>query len=307
MTDANVVKFSKEKNLMMNSVPYKTKHTILGALLVPCFGRLALHGTGSETDLYRYFLPLFVGGLAGYFIGLMKDVWIVTNKDLETTNEVLQKEINERREMEQSLRESEKQKKAILDASVDSIRLVDNEMKIIWTNKLIETQLGKDRKKIIGNYCYSAYTGRNEPCPNCPTEKSRKSGKIEFSILCEENVKGIEGKLYWSDYAVPLKNKSGEIENFIQVSRDINALKKTEIALIEEKNKLKIALSKVKKLTGLLPICSHCKKIRDDNGYWTQIESYIHDHSEAEFSHSICQKCAGKYYPELDLYDDQES
>ena len=67
---------------------------------------------------------------------------------------------------------------------------------------------------------------------------------------------------------------------------------------------LQNALSDVKKLSGLLPICSHCKKIRDDNGYWNQIESYIYEHSEAEFSHAICQECAEKHYPDLDLYGD---
>jgi hypothetical protein len=48
---------------------------------------------------------------------------------------------------------------------------------------------------------------------------------------------------------------------------------------------------KVKQLSGLLPICSYCKKIRDDRGYWKQIETYIRDHSEVEFSHGICQDC----------------
>jgi hypothetical protein len=67
------------------------------------------------------------------------------------------------------------------------------------------------------------------------------------------------------------------------------------------------ALSKVKTLSGLLPICSYCKKIRDDKGYWNQIESYIHEHSEAEFSHSICQECAKKYYPDMDLYSDEQT
>lgn len=46
------------------------------------------------------------------------------------------------------------------------------------------------------------------------------------------------------------------------------------------------------------------KKIRDDKGYWNQLESYIQKHSDAEFSHSICQECAKKYYPDMDLYDD---
>ena len=75
-----------------------------------------------------------------------------------------------------------------------------------------------------------------------------------------------------------------------------------------EKEKLIVelgkALSNVKQLSGLLPICAHCKKIRDDQGYWNQLESYIGDHSEAEFSHSICQECAKKYYPDMDIYDD---
>jgi len=66
---------------------------------------------------------------------------------------------------------------------------------------------------------------------------------------------------------------------------------------------LRKALSEVKTLRGFLPICSSCKKIRDDKGYWNQIELYIRDRSEAEFSHSICPDCADKYYPEFDLFD----
>ncbi|MEJ2587553.1 MAG: HAMP domain-containing protein [Deltaproteobacteria bacterium] len=69
---------------------------------------------------------------------------------------------------------------------------------------------------------------------------------------------------------------------------------------------LKDALSEVKKLSGLLPICANCKKIRDDKGYWNHVESYIKAHSEAEFSHGICPECAKKLYPELSLYEDQE-
>jgi len=73
-------------------------------------------------------------------------------------------------------------------------------------------------------------------------------------------------------------------------------------AQIEKENliiQLQDALSKVKTLSGFLPICASCKKIRDDNGYWNQIESYISTHSEAEFSHGICPDCAKKLYPEF--------
>jgi len=73
--------------------------------------------------------------------------------------------------------------------------------------------------------------------------------------------------------------------------------------LVQKNTALEDALAEVKTLSGLLPICSHCKKIRDDKGYWSQIETYIHRHSGAEFSHSICPECAKKFYPEYKLYD----
>lgn len=63
------------------------------------------------------------------------------------------------------------------------------------------------------------------------------------------------------------------------------------------------ALVKVKSLSGLLPICASCKKIRNDKGYWQQIEAYIRDHTEADFSHGICPDCAKKLYPDLDIFD----
>ncbi len=77
----------------------------------------------------------------------------------------------------------------------------------------------------------------------------------------------------------------------------------TERKQIEEErqrliSELQEALSKVKTLSGLLPICASCKKIRDDKGYWNQIESFISEHSEAEFSHGICPECAARLYPD---------
>lgn len=63
-----------------------------------------------------------------------------------------------------------------------------------------------------------------------------------------------------------------------------------------EKLQLQKAMAEIKTLNGMLPICAHCKKIRDDKGYWQQVEAYIHDHSGAEFSHGICPDCSKKYY-----------
>ncbi|MFZ7127866.1 MAG: response regulator [Desulfobacterales bacterium] len=68
---------------------------------------------------------------------------------------------------------------------------------------------------------------------------------------------------------------------------------------------LKMALDHVKQLQGLLPICSACKNIRDDQGYWNRIESYISKHSEVKFSHGICPDCAKKLYPEIFEAEDE--
>ncbi|MCP3927936.1 MAG: hypothetical protein GY705_02410 [Bacteroidetes bacterium] len=80
----------------------------------------------------------------------------------------------------------------------------------------------------------------------------------------------------------------------------------TESALLIDlaEKKLQEAIAQIKTLSGMLPICSSCKKIRDDKGYWNQIESYIQDHSDVGFSHSICPDCAKKLYADLDIYHD---
>jgi PAS domain-containing protein len=92
--------------------------------------------------------------------------------------------------------------------------------------------------------------------------------------------------------AIALKNAR------LQDKRDL--AEKQKQTLIDE---LTQALENVKQLSGLVPICQHCKKIRDDKGYWNQIEAYLEKHSDAKFSHGICEDCAQKYYPDFDLYD----
>ena len=73
----------------------------------------------------------------------------------------------------------------------------------------------------------------------------------------------------------------------------------TQKKLTEANTRLEEALASVKTLSGLIPICANCKKIRQDSGYWQQIEAYIGDHSNARFSHGICPDCAQSLYPDL--------
>lgn len=78
----------------------------------------------------------------------------------------------------------------------------------------------------------------------------------------------------------------------------------TESRRLEEERErcirdLNEAFQKVKTLKGLIPICAGCKKIRDDKGYWEQVEEYIRKHSDAEFTHGMCPECIRAYYPQL--------
>ena len=232
-------------------------------------------------------------------------------KVIERTNKIaytlkrLKKELKHRKQAEDALKKNEVQKKAILDASVDRIRLVDKDLRIIWANKTTTKELGLDPEEIIGKTCYEVLVGRNTPCPGCPAVKSIKTGRIEQTVMHKTESKTIKGEVYWDSYGVPIKDDSGNIVHIIEITRNITERKLIEEALRHERDKLRDALDNIKTLRGLIPICAHCKKIRDDKGYWNQIESYIRDHSEADFSHSICPQCQKELYP--DYYEDDAS
>ena len=92
-------------------------------------------------------------------------------------------------------------------------------------------------------------------------------------------------------------NLSAELlERTIRYALGRKLMKEKSDKLVTE---LQTALENVKKLSGLLPICSSCKKIRDDKGYWNEVEEFITEHSEADFSHGLCPGCAKKLYPDL--------
>jgi len=106
------------------------------------------------------------------------------------------------------------------------------------------------------------------------------------------------------DKAVGLLGLANKIGDFTQKDADLAGAfgELASIALQNSRNldQLREALANIKTLHGLLPICASCKKIRDDKGYWTNLEIYIRNHSDADFTHGICPECVKKLYPNLD-------
>lgn len=107
---------------------------------------------------------------------------------------------------------------------------------------------------------------------------------------------GTRGQSFKPDDFLFFPVKPGELEARISLGMRIMELGRQ---LSERTIHLARATNKIKRLSGLLPICSYCKKIRDDKGYWNEVEKYISDHSDAKFSHGICPGCLQEYYPDV--------
>ena len=112
------------------------------------------------------------------------------------------------------------------------------------------------------------------------------------------------------------KHEKWEIDEFITVSfflvfafiifsmRRWKEAKKANACLLQKNKELQEAISEIRQLKGIIPICASCKQIRDDKGFWHQVESYISERSKVEFSHGICPECKKKSYPKLSKQDD---
>jgi hypothetical protein len=99
---------------------------------------------------------------------------------------------------------------------------------------------------------------------------------------------------YWF-YGLVLAAAAALVAAILRIrERRLKARERELTRLVEE------AVANVKQMRGLLPICASCKKIRDDKGYWNQVEAYISEHSEVEFSHGLCPECARKLYPDIE-------
>ena len=103
-----------------------------------------------------------------------------------------------------------------------------------------------------------------------------------------------------------MRNEIGELARAVEVFKEMALQQKEDVAALEQASvereqlvsELRESIKEIKVLRGILPICSFCRKIRNDDGYYEQIESYIHKHSGVDFSHTICPSCMQKHYPE---------
>ena len=141
--------------------------------------------------------------------------------------------------------------KAILDASIDRIRLVDKDMMIIWANQTTYRERRVGPEKIIGRKCYEVFFGRESICPRCPAKRALKSGKMERAIM--HHVRS-RSACYSDNYAVPVKNESGDIINIIEITRDATKRIKAEKAFEESSKELEIKKNSLEEVNTALRV-----------------------------------------------------
>ncbi len=220
-------------------------------------------------------------------------------KELLKKVKALEQEAAARKKAEAHLKaQSETKFRSVAQSAKDAIITADAKGNIAFCNTAADKMFGYREGELIGQSISVLMPQRFRAAHESGMTRVAASGK---SRLINKTVElyGITKDGREFPVELSLSNwKSGDHTFYAGIIRDISERKQHEKereALIDN---LKTSLAKVRKLSGLLPICASCKKIRDDRGYWNQIEAYIRDHSEAEFSHGICPECTRKLYPE---------
>lgn len=207
------------------------------------------------------------------------------------------RDVTEREEVLARLHESEQRYRSLVVALAEGVVMHDADGRIVMCNPAAERILGLSFDQMRGLTAVdprwvaihedgSAYRGEEHP-----SVVTRLTGRpIRNEVM---GVRRADGSLIWTQVSTePLVRAPGAQPCGVVISfADITALR-------DANAKLQQAMLAMRKLSGLLPICAHCKKIRNDQGYWEQIEAYIRDHSEAEFSHGICPECERVYFPD---------
>ncbi len=177
----------------------------------------------------------------------------------------------------------------LVDTMSDGILVIDAQGRIVDLNPATQSIIGLFTNQAIGQSASGVLAHWKELIP---TFQVGTETQVEVRVGEEEAAHCYDVRLS------PLRDRHGQLTGQLVVLRDITIRRRLEeerAALIHE---LQDALVNVKTLSGLLPICAHCKKIRDDQGYWHSVEGYMREHSDVTFSHGLCPDCARQFYPE---------
>lgn len=218
------------------------------------------------------------------------------------TYEELEKRINELSKSECELKlsiekfsQSEERFRNLIEGSIQGV-LIHRDHKPLFVNKKWANIHGYAPEEILMMNTVVQLISLEDQKRMLHYKEVRHQGK---NAPVDYEYQGVhkDGSFIWLDNRVSVVQWEGQ-EAIQTTIFDITKRKNAEAEKERLISKLEKALSEVKTLQGIIPICMHCKEIRDDGGFWNRLELYFETHSEAQFSHSICEACLEKYYPE---------
>ena len=165
---------------------------------------------------------------------------------------------------------------------------------IMTVNPALCEMLGYEEDELVGKKLSTIFSGHKLPFNGSETKEKDKYWLVKNgeAVYCTKDERDVP-VLFSSSI---MRDADGKVQAIIYVAQDITKQKMEAKEREKMISELQDAITNVKALSGLLPICASCKKIRDDNGYWSMVETYISEHSDSEFTHSICPECAEKLY-----------
>lgn len=201
------------------------------------------------------------------------------------------------------LRKLEEEQKIILDSVPAWIFYKDKENRYLMVNKVYAEILGMTKEQLEGKSVFDTLPREQAEAFWMDDKEVIASGQPKVNIISPIDTS--KGRRWIQSDKIPYRDTDGNIIGVIGFAVDITERKLAEEEREELIGQLQKALSEIKKLSGMLPICASCKKIRNDQGYWEQIEGYIRDRSDAEFSHGICPECMEKLYPNVKINSEE--
>lgn len=185
----------------------------------------------------------------------------------------------------------------IVEGSSDAILSRKLDGTILSWNRAAETTFGFTAEEAVGQNVSILF----------PPEKLHELPNIFAKLTRGERIELMVTTRWRKDRTLldisqsisPIRDGLGQVVGVSTILRDITERRRMEQERQNLIEKLQNTLAKVKQLSGLLPICAHCKRIRDDKGDWQQVEVYVHEHSQADFSHGICPECTKQLYPDI--------
>jgi PAS domain S-box-containing protein len=183
----------------------------------------------------------------------------------------------------------------VMNGLQQPVLVIGKDFLVLDANEAATRAFRRDSRDMVGLSCHEVTHHFDRPCHErgveCPVKKAFLTGNVVRVVHEHEHA---DGRHYWEEVvAAPLKDSRGEVEAVVEELHDLtDVLRNQEL--------VKQLQTEVQTLQGLLPICSHCKKIRGAEGQWEPVEEYVIHHSNADFTHSICPECLRKNYDPSD-------